>query len=104
MVDSVVKDGPDYAAGIEGSDQLPNGDIMTALDGISIRNVHDLLSYIENNKRRVKKLLFRYIKTKKSPISVQRWEKDRFRCILRYMYHHKPHYFRDRLIIAEKGN
>jgi S1-C subfamily serine protease len=64
LVDSVVKDGPTFAAGIEGSDQLPNGDIITALDGISIRNVHDLLSYIENNKKTGEKIVISVYKNK----------------------------------------
>jgi S1-C subfamily serine protease len=64
LVDSVVKDGPAFAAGIEGSDQLPNGDIITALDGISIRNVHDFLSYIENNKKTGDKIVISVYKNK----------------------------------------
>ena len=51
LVDSVVKDGPAYKAGIQGSDILAHGDIITALDGNPINNIRDLSSFIENNKR-----------------------------------------------------
>lgn len=51
LVDSLVKDGPADKAGVQGRDQFPQGDIIIALDGLSIKNISDLLSYIENNKR-----------------------------------------------------
>lgn len=50
LVVSLVKDGPAYEAGIQGKDQFPPGDIITALDGSPISNTHDLLSFIEDNK------------------------------------------------------
>ena len=50
VVNSLVKDGPAYEAGVQGSDQQLSGDIITALDGFPISNTEDLLSFIENNK------------------------------------------------------
>lgn len=50
LVDSLVKNGPAYMAGVQGRDQLPRADIITALDGFPISNTEDLLSFIENNK------------------------------------------------------
>jgi S1-C subfamily serine protease len=50
LVDSLVKYGPAYMAGVQGRDQLPHADIITALDGFPISNTEDLLSFIENNK------------------------------------------------------
>lgn len=50
LVDSLVNGGPADKAGIKGIHQSLHGDIITALDGISIKNAPDLLSYIDNNK------------------------------------------------------
>ncbi len=50
LVDSLVNGGPADKAGIKGIHQSLQGDIITALDGISIKNAPDLLSYIDNNK------------------------------------------------------
>ena len=50
LVDSLVNGGPADKAGIQGIHQSIHGDIITALDGIPIKNAPDLLSYIDNNK------------------------------------------------------
>ena len=50
LVDSLVSGGPADKAGIKGIHQSLHGDIITALDGIPIKNAPDLLSYIDNNK------------------------------------------------------
>ncbi len=50
LVDSLVNGGPADKAGIKGIHQSLHGDIITALDGIPIKNTPDLLSYIDNNK------------------------------------------------------
>ena len=50
LVNSLVNNGPAEDAGVQGTNQLSYGDIITSLDGFSINNTHDLLSYIENNK------------------------------------------------------
>ena len=50
LVDSLVKDGPADMAGVQGRDENTQGDIIIALDGVPIKSIHELLSYIENNK------------------------------------------------------
>ncbi len=50
LIKSLVENGPSEKAGILGSDQAPQGDVIIALDGIPVRNINELLSYIENNK------------------------------------------------------
>ncbi len=50
LVDSLVHGGPADKAGVKGIHQSIHGDIITALDGIPIKNAPGLLSYIENNK------------------------------------------------------
>ena len=50
LVNSIVENGPAHKGGILGSDKTPHGDIITALDDTSVRNINELLSYIENNK------------------------------------------------------
>ena len=50
LVDSLVNGGPADKAGIKGKHQSLHGDIITALDGIPVKNTPDLMSYIENNK------------------------------------------------------
>lgn len=63
LVDSLVNGGPADKAGIKGIHQSLHGDIITALDGISIKNAPDLLSYIDNNKSPGEKItvtIYRY--------------------------------------------
>ena len=50
LVNSLVKEGPADKAGVQGENEFPQGDIITALDGFPISNIHELLSYIENSK------------------------------------------------------
>ena len=50
LVDSLVNGGPADKAGIIGKHQSFHGDIITALDGIPVKNTPDFMSYIENNK------------------------------------------------------
>ena len=51
LVGALVTDGPAEEAGVQGRKGSYFGDIITALDGVPISNVHDLLSYINENKR-----------------------------------------------------
>ncbi len=51
LVGSLVKDGPAEVYDIQGRNGSYPGDIITALDGYPISNVHNLLSYIDDNKR-----------------------------------------------------
>jgi S1-C subfamily serine protease len=51
LVGALVTDGPAEEAGVQGKNGSYFGDIITALDGVPISNVHDLLSYINENKR-----------------------------------------------------
>jgi S1-C subfamily serine protease len=50
LIDSLVANGPTDKAGIQGRDLDPLGDIIIGLDGLPIKNINELLSYIENNK------------------------------------------------------
>ena len=47
---TVVKNGPADKAGILGKDQSSQGDIIIVLDGVPVKNINELLSYIEDNK------------------------------------------------------